>query len=81
MPPAGAEQAEWLARVHAGRALHRSWVSPHSTPATFRAYLGRMADPAGNSFLVCQAETDSMAGAINVTGIVRGLFCSGHLGY
>jgi ribosomal-protein-alanine N-acetyltransferase len=37
--------------------------------------------PANFGFLVCDRETEVLAGVINLTNIVRGLFQSGYLGY
>ncbi len=40
-----------------------------------------MQEPENRGFLVCERETDSLVGVINVTNIVLGLFRSAYLGY
>jgi ribosomal-protein-alanine N-acetyltransferase len=80
-PPQSPDETELLSLAHASRALHRPWVAPPSTVAGFHAYLARMAEPGNAAFLVCHAESGRVAGVVNVTGMVHGLFCSGYLGY
>jgi ribosomal-protein-alanine N-acetyltransferase len=67
--------------VHASRTLHRPWVSPPSTPAQFRHYLARMDTPGNCAWLICLTDTDAIAGVVDVTNIVRGVFRSAYLGY
>jgi ribosomal-protein-alanine N-acetyltransferase len=55
-------------------------VAPH-TPAKFRAYLERMAPSGNRAYLVCRRDTNEMAGVINLSNVVLGLFRSGYLGY
>jgi ribosomal-protein-alanine N-acetyltransferase len=80
-PPALADQREFLVAVRRSRALHHPWVTVPSTPAQFRAYVERMAQPVNHGFLVCEREGDGIAGVINLTNVVLGLFRSGYLGY
>lgn len=40
-----------------------------------------MTPPANCAFLVCLRDSESIAGVINITNIVLGLFRSGYLGY
>lgn len=75
-----ADDAEaFLAAVKASRSLHHPWVNPADTPERFAEYLKRAAQPDTASYLVL--EGGSLAGYITISNIVRGLFCSGYLGY
>src|SRR5687768_2376546 len=79
--PAAGDQREFLARVRASRALHHPWTVAPATAERFRAYLERMQAPDHRGFLVCKREDDAIAGVINLSSIVMGLFRSGYLGY
>lgn len=79
--PTLADEAEFLDRVRASRALHHPWMSPPSTPERFRSYVKRAQEPAHCGFLVCRAEDGAIAGVININEIVLGIFRSGYLGY
>ena len=80
-PPQSADEAEFLAACSRSRALHRPWVAAAKSPAEYRAWLERMAAPVNYPFLVCHAGTGELAGVVNVSNIVRGLFHSAYLGY
>lgn len=71
---------EFLAAVKRSRKLHGRWASAPLTEEQFDAYLKRMRKPAHVSYWVC-TERGELAGVININEIVRGLFCSGYLGY
>ncbi len=79
--PKLADQSEFLGRVHASRTLHGPWVTAPSTPQEFAAYVRRTHEPINRGFLVCEAETGAIAGVINISNIVLGVFRSGYLGY
>ncbi|MBC5765456.1 GNAT family N-acetyltransferase [Ramlibacter albus] len=79
--PAAADQREFLARVQASRKLHGAWVAAPDTPAKYRMFLRRCADPASCTWFVCRKDTNEIAGLVNVSNIVRGLFQSAYLGY
>jgi len=72
---------EFLSRVRASRELHYPWVTPPSSTAQFKSYILRMQAPEHCGFLVCDAQTDAIAGVINISNIVLGFFRSGYLGY
>ncbi len=40
-----------------------------------------MAQPGNHAFVVCRRDDDSIAGLIDITNIVLGLYRSGYLGY
>ncbi|MFW6691214.1 GNAT family N-acetyltransferase [Streptomyces sp. MAR4 CNX-425] len=79
--PHAADEEEFLARVRDSAALHRPWLTPPATPADFRAYLERIAEPQAEGFLVCERESGALAGFVNINAIVRGALLSGALGY
>ena len=80
-PLGPADEAEFLAAVARSRKLHHPWVSPPTTSAAFQALVERSQGPLNHGFIVHQAGTNALAGCINVTNIVRGVFLSGYLGY
>jgi ribosomal-protein-alanine N-acetyltransferase len=79
--PDAADRAAFLAAVARSRGLHRPWISAPETAAEFRAYLKKMALPINRAYLVCRADTDEIAGAINLTNMILGPFRSGFLSY
>ncbi|MEO7390607.1 MAG: GNAT family N-acetyltransferase [Ramlibacter sp.] len=81
VPVAVADQAEFLAAVARSRQLHGSWVAPPATPEAFRAMVKRSQAPASLTCVVRRADTGELAGYINISNIVRGLFQSAYLGY
>ena len=79
--PEMADRGALLAAVRASRALHRPWIRAPSTAAAFAAYLKKMSEAANHPYLVCRSDTDQIAGVINLTNVVLGVFRSGYLGY
>ena len=79
--PAAGDQKEFLARVRASRGLHHPWVSPPASPQQFRGWLQRTQEPANCALLVCVKASGEIAGVVNISNIVRGLFQSAYLGY
>ncbi|HET7369444.1 MAG TPA: GNAT family protein [Gammaproteobacteria bacterium] len=79
--PRLADQAAFLSAVRNSRTLHHPWVTPPDTPTKFRAYVERMGNPPNQGFLVCRCDSGALIGAINITNIVLGAFCSGYLEY
>jgi len=61
--------------------LHKGWVSPPSTPELFLKYLRALRRRNCIGFLVVMQETGDIAGVVNVSEIVQGVFQSGYLGY
>lgn len=80
-PPRPSDERQFLASVHASRALHRPWTYPPSTPKQFRSLVKRMREPGNRGFLVFQRKTGGLIGLINISNIVLGVFRSGYLGY
>ena len=79
--PALGDQREFLASVRSSRSLHHPWTSAPSTPAQYRGYVERMAQPGNHAFLICKRDTGDIVGVINITNTILGLFRSGYLGY
>ncbi|HEU0277115.1 MAG TPA: GNAT family protein [Rhodanobacteraceae bacterium] len=79
--PTSQDAHSFIAAVAASRDLHHPWVSPPSTAIQFAAYLKRMSQPENSAFLVCRNDDGRLAGVVNITNIVRGVFCSGYLDY
>jgi ribosomal-protein-alanine N-acetyltransferase len=75
-----ADEAAFIAAARASRKLHGAWVSPPRDAAAFARYLARFDGVAHHGFVVLDAAGE-LAGAINLTNIVMGAFCSGYLGY
>ena len=78
--PSSARRAEVLAAVARSRKLHRHWAHPPSTHEEFTASLKRLRGGVHVSYWIC-TEAGELAGVININEIVRGVFCSGYLGY
>ena len=80
MEPSRKRCDEFLAAVRRSKKLHGRWASPPATVEKFDAYLKRLRKDAHLGYWVC-TESGELAGVININEIVRGLFCSGYLGY
>jgi ribosomal-protein-alanine N-acetyltransferase len=78
--PSSARRAEFLAAVARSRKLHKQWAHPPSTDDEFMASLKRLHTGAYVGYWIC-TEAGELAGVININEIVRGVFCSGYLGY
>jgi len=78
--PSRKRRDEFLAAVRRSKKLHGRWVSPPATVEKFDEYLKRVRKETHLSYWVC-TERGELAGVININEIVRGLFCSGYLGY
>jgi ribosomal-protein-alanine N-acetyltransferase len=71
----------FVAAARRSRELHHPWVTVPDSPAKFRVHLQRMSLPVNYGFLVCRTDTRALVGVIDLTNVVRGVFCSGYLGY
>jgi ribosomal-protein-alanine N-acetyltransferase len=74
-----ADEAAFTAAVRASRKLHRPWVQAPGDAEAFARYLARFDGVAHHGFVV--EANGKLAGAIHLTNIVMGAFCSGYLGY
>lgn len=75
------DEAAFVAAARASVGLHRPWVRAPLTPEAFAAYRARLDGRSDHGFVVCRRDDGALAGAINVTNIVRGNFRSAYLGY
>ncbi|MCA9729226.1 MAG: GNAT family N-acetyltransferase [Candidatus Eisenbacteria bacterium] len=79
--PEPTDESELLALHSRSRNHLLPWIHPMTNAHQFAAYLERAADPRVLACLVCRREDDAIAGVINISEIVRGLFQSAYLGY
>ena len=79
--PSKGDAEELVALNRASRRLHRGLVTPPVEHAQFAAFLARCRDERGECFLVCRVEDGRIAGTMNLSEIVRGIFHSAYLGY
>ena len=84
-PPRRRDEKAFIAQARASRLLHSGWVQPPATPGAFAAYVARYstatADPRHAGFLVVRNEDEALAGVVNFSEIVRGVFHSAYVGY
>src|SRR5690606_30407033 len=79
--PSPRHEAAFLAAVRRSRRLHGAFVEPPCTSEEYACYLRRQRRPNQVSFLVLDAETDELAGVVNINEIVRDSRDSASLGY
>jgi ribosomal-protein-alanine N-acetyltransferase len=80
-PPEVSDMESFIAAAKASRKLHRPYIIAPDTEAKYHAYLERMANPANFPFLICRRDTGALAGVVNLTHVIGGMFHSGYLGY
>jgi ribosomal-protein-alanine N-acetyltransferase len=79
--PSARRESEFLAAALRSRALHRGFVGAPSTASDYGDYLRRSRGDRQRAFLVIEAESDELAGVINLNDIVRHAEQSARLGY
>lgn len=83
--PKRRDEQAFIAQTRRSRSLHRGFVQPPDSPAAFVAYVKRYrttGDEARNvGFLVVRNDDAALAGVINFSEIVRGVFQSAYVGY
>lgn len=79
--PTPGDAEAFLRAVHRSRSLHKGLVSPPRDTAGFRGYVSGLRKLNREGFLVLSDDPIGIAGVINVSEIVRGLFQSAYLGY
>jgi ribosomal-protein-alanine N-acetyltransferase len=75
------DEAEFLARVRASRALHRGLVEPPLTRPQFARFLHRAEQPGQEVHFLCRRDDGAILGVVNLSSIVRGSLHAGNLGY
>jgi len=77
-----ADAAAFTALARQSRELHHPWVAPPLTAEDFAVWAGRLIEePTRVGFLVCERDSGSIAGSVNINNIVEGAFRCGALGY
>ena len=80
-PPRARDEAEFLEAVARSRALHHPWVQPPADSRSFRAYVAAARQASFIPYVLCTVEGGDIAGVVNASEIVRGVFQSAHLGF
>lgn len=80
-PLQASDEEAYVAAARRSRRLHRPWVKAPCDGPAFRSYLARLDGEQHFGFLVIERATQDLAGAIHLTNVVLGVFCSGYLGY
>ncbi|MFT7776890.1 GNAT family N-acetyltransferase [Roseateles sp.] len=78
-PVAATDEAAFIAAAGASRQLHHPWVQPPCDAESFASYLARFDGTVHHGFVI--VDEGELAGAINLTNVIKGAFCSGYLGY
>jgi len=79
-PPGPEHEKEFLDAVRRSATLHRPWVTAPATPEAYRSWIGNQDGRVNTAFLAISQEGE-IVGVVNVSQMVRGLFCSAYLGY
>ncbi len=80
-PPALECEPEFLAAVMRSESLHHPWVFPSHTHQEYEAYLERIRIGRTIGFFVHRNSDSQLAGVINVSEPVMGVFQSAYLGF
>jgi ribosomal-protein-alanine N-acetyltransferase len=81
VPATPGDEAEFVAAVTASQGLLRPWIDAADTPERYAAMLARRDTSEFHPFLVRARDSGVLAGAINVSGVIRGPFLSAFVGY
>ncbi len=63
------------------KGLHRAWVHPPTEPEQAAELARKRKGPTDYGFVIHECDSTAVAGYIEITNIVRGLFQSAYLGY
>lgn len=80
-PPVLADMAAFIEAASRSKSLHKPYIAAPDTEAKFHAYLEKMVAPVYYPFLVIRRDTDALAGVVNVSNVIHGMFHNGYLGY
>ncbi len=78
--PSLSREREFLESVRRSRTLLRPWASPPATPRAFRAYVARLSTPTRQGHFIVLRSSGELAGVVDLSEIVRGLFQSAYVG-
>jgi len=79
--PGPRRERDYLDACHRSRALHRGVVAAGATPADYRDYLALALRPSQESFFIVAADSDELAGVVNILDIDREAAPVGRLAY
>jgi [ribosomal protein S5]-alanine N-acetyltransferase len=79
--PRRSDRAAWQELIRTSRPFFAGWVNTTATARVYAAYLRQAAQPSAACRLIWRRQDGALIGAINLTGIIRGSFQSGYLGY
>jgi ribosomal-protein-alanine N-acetyltransferase len=72
---------EFLRAVRRSRSLHKGFVTPPGSAEAYRQYVKSLRKANRTGFFVTVEDSGEIAGVVNVSEIVRGVFQSAYLGY
>lgn len=78
--PGRSDEAAFIAAVRRSRKLHGPWVAPPDNASGYRDYLRRLRGDRDLAYFILTADGE-LAGVVNLSEIVRGLFRNAYLGY
>jgi ribosomal-protein-alanine N-acetyltransferase len=76
-----ADRLPLMAANRRSRALHHGWVNPPIADELFDAYMLKCSRDDCHGFLILDAATGHIAGAANVSSVIRGALQGAFLGY
>jgi len=79
--PIESDSEEYLRLVAESEALHHPWICLSGTETAFLAWVERSGGEWELGCLVCRVADGAIAGAVNLTEIVRGVFQSAYLSF
>ena len=79
--PKAEDCGEFTEMARRSEKFHRGLMNPAKTPEDFERFLQRVDNDQTESFLICRAEDDAIAGMINLSQIFYGAFQNAYLGY
>ncbi len=80
-PPSSRRQSEFLTLERQSRKFHRPWMVAPATADAYAVYLKRCRRTSVRCFFICIKDGGGLAGAVNITEIVGGLFQSAYIGF
>jgi [ribosomal protein S5]-alanine N-acetyltransferase len=79
--PRQRDQVAWRQLIQASQSFFAGYASTTSTARAYAAYLNQAGHPSSACRLIRRRADGALVGAINLTGVIRGSFQSGYLGY
>ena len=79
--PTPQDCSAFLGMVAESRALYDRWLHPPADVETFNRYVALGRTPERDHLLVCDRVSGAIAGVINISNIIHGLFQNATLGY